>query len=216
MNLIELIGLPGAGKSTIVNSLIKNHDEYDTYTGSIKVNWDIFCLFKLLFLIILHFPMILYIISFSSFNKLPNNLKVLAYHLKLFLFLQKKLKNSNFLIIDQGILQSLVSVVVDTKSEIGKFGYIILKFYIKYYRKKLNIQIIFLFVEIATSFKRIRIRNSKTTRFDYWDDHKVKSNLRKYQSILNYIYQVIPNEDKELINSISDSKLIKSGWIDKK
>tara|TARA_B100000900_G_scaffold416128_1_gene449302 strand:- start:1788 stop:2429 length:642 start_codon:yes stop_codon:yes gene_type:complete len=182
MKIIEFIGLPCSGKTTLVKNLSAIHEASNInfhYESIPKTD-----LKKIVPIFLLHIPLIFFVMLLSP-HKLVSSLKMSIYHCNLVNFLLSKKNNgSQVLVAHQGIFQSFASIFIDcfmTPSLIKLYS----KFYFKLYSIiGLEIEVCYLNTHIEVVKKRLLLRKTFTSRFETMSSKKLTQSLLKYKSLL--------------------------------
>lgn len=191
--IIEFFGLPGSGKSTVVNflydllqknniSTIKFSEIFDKYQSNLMRK------IYLTFISILLQPKLFFICwKYKNFDfKVLNQI---VYILRLFYFeetnyFKKSVKNYELIISDQYLIQAIASLMIPANNV--NIDEKIISYFLTYTLNKIDI-LVYSKCDIETSFERLRKRNNQRTRFDFWDDKKCLINLERMYNIFEYV-----------------------------
>jgi hypothetical protein len=182
MKIIEFIGLPCSGKTTLVKKLMVSNESksINFHCGSIsKENSKI-----IIPIILLHFPIIFFAIVLSPW-KLASSLRMSLYHCRLLVFLvAKKNTGSQILVIDQGLVQSFASIFMNCFFVVT-IKRLFEKVYFKLYSiAGLDVEVCYLNTPIKVVEKRLLSRKTLTSRFETMRNEKLIKSLLKYESLL--------------------------------
>ena len=194
--IVELVGLPGAGKTTVVNELVQrlNMDGMVAVNvSSVLSKYQTHILQKTLLTacgLFLHPFVVFYVLRLwlhtSSAKK--SSFRTVLYFLRLYYLLgSKKFQNEisayNYAIADQFILQGIASVVIPCKCLPPSRNFEALT--------RLTSNRIGLAVRVdcseSLSLERLRKRNNCRTRFDGWGDMENKKNLNDMKNVLSLL-----------------------------
>ena len=205
---IELIGLPGAGKTTLVNKLLELPELNNKlmnlahYKGSIlkKKSWKLnFFLF-----LIFNFVSLFYLtrkILIGSSNK-KQSLRRLS-SLFVLLFVLKQFNNSNkILLMDQSIIQMLVSIAIYNKEQ-KEFAISVLLNRCLHIVKTDTRKYIKIGVEISLeeAVNRIKSRAKEDCEFKIMGENKRNAVLQKYSYYFGFIEYDLMCYTKELLDT---------------
>src|SRR5699024_6726391 len=183
--IIEFNGLPGSGKSTIANSLISELEELDykllTYAEIFEYKKNnLFLIIKLLFSIRhVHFLFIWYciIVLKKSLINIREIKKILHFlnHITLLKWAIKKHENIDFIIIDQGNIQNLLSIAhfrqINNTKVLGKLT----EKFNEYFN---NYMIVNTHVNVEVTINRITKSKHGTSRYDNLEKIYLKNILK--------------------------------------
>ena len=182
MKIIELIGLPGAGKTTLINSVMSNR----TFSATIVTRSDLFksklprlwlkqYLLRLLLYVKLH-----YITRKSNMMQQNTYINRLIKLLVYFSYYEKK-KNDYVLLLDEGIIQYITSLEYEHSlpKEILPFAKTLL---IHYRPVIIDCQI-----PLDTVEERIRSREKTGDRYYLSDDDSVRKLLQQKRDNLDFV-----------------------------
>lgn len=211
--IIEIFGLPGAGKTTVYNSLKSTNSEESNLIGSSEFseyrrNIDRLETIKLFSQDLS--GTIKYLMFLKKINAIKNKSE-----------LKRALKNkiipfqlSNFfdknkdkaLIFDQLYIQNVWSILFNAKYNDYSVIDTLLKFDIHLRTKKY----IYINVDLHEAVDRIANRGKGNSRFDGNDKGKIISELKNKNKIFDYIYHFLINEGVEVqkYNSTNGSNFI--------
>lgn len=181
MEFIEFIGNPGSGKSTIADNLtIELRKKYMIYNRGMSINR----LKKTLYLILL---LILKPLLFSRLVKnvrkteQPNINTLLKMCLNILyitgLVLYHKKTNNNFIFLDQGLLQAIWSIEIESKNNFD------IKPLEMFLHK--NYKLVYVTVDDKILIKRLNNRDSNDSRFE---QNRDSMDLNKSNQLLDKIY----------------------------
>lgn len=188
---IEFVGLPGAGKTSIVDK-ISQKQNYQIMTRSIysklsKKERRGLSLFGTPFFLCVNFRLIYAILMFTiSLNRKSYESRSFSFKLLRHIFFINNIKkyalknNYKILMLDQGILQNIWSITVTSninKSEMKKL--------MKKLRKFIGNSVINIDIDAHTVSHRIEKRDTSTSRFDQLDRKSLISILREKKEFLN-------------------------------
>lgn len=185
--IIELIGMPGAGKSTIVNSLMENAKElnikkYQDVVREQKLNKTrrIFFIGFVLFHSLKFLPLFIEALKNSqnksyTFIRLQK-LLIMLYNIKMY-------KGESIIIMDQGVMQLLVSIfgVNSQKKAIPYNKYLALIWKVMGID---NFKLIYIKTQIIIAFERITNRNKPNCEFNKMNPKDRITALIAYSEVL--------------------------------
>lgn len=185
---IELIGLPGAGKTTLVNRLLESSEVKDklvnlsNYKSRVlrKKGWKIKFIFFLLFNSFSVFQILKHSLT-ASVNRKKSLKRIVSLFVLLFVLKQFK-KTEKILLMDQAVIQMLVSIFIyNKKYEEGDIDVFFNKcMYIIKTKKKDYIKI-GVEVPLEEAIYRIKSRPKHNCEFKNMEEGKCKAVLKAYK-----------------------------------
>lgn len=198
--VVEFIGLPGSGKSTVFHELKKQLEAR---------GFRVLNLTKLVdeiqksFLLKLLFTLNAFIFSFSMSFRLINTFLLRArspvksmtqvmYLMRLFHLMTSKrfhtlAKDNHFIIADQFIIQAYASIVISSDGEVDLgLVNVITDSFENQYRLIVSIK-----CSERLSLERIRQRNNQRTRFDSWSNEVSMCKLGSMKNVFNVFNEAI-------------------------
>ncbi len=216
MKIYELTGLPGSGKSYLVeNSILGNIefiDEKNFYNICKKISFKN-KIKKLLFFLIFYFDVVIYLYIFSI--KMCKSVKValktvndLIKYIALYENVVNMNKNKEKIVFDQGIIQNIWSISLLNKKKLEKNH--LLKHIFSRFEKRYNMVCVYYIVDYKIAAKRAISREKKSfTDYLEYDDlcELYDNHYNDYRVFCNYLnksnIEIITNE-KEL-NKVLES-----------
>ena len=207
--MIEIMGLPGSGKSYILNCLeikkgLKKINEdavYDECKNISKISKLCYFFYTIVTFFDVFLLSTIYILLFNGQKaKRLKQLKNCFKYLVLFNCVIRKEKNDNLIVLDQGILQFIWSIDLITDSDFlyNKYTcYIFSRF-----AKKYDITAIYYKVDYSIAANQAVKRNKKS-EFDYMDIDKLSNLYKKHF----YDYEIMSkylNDRFLIIHSIEE------------
>lgn len=190
--IFEFIGVPAAGKTTKIREMMElNNDIFYQY-GSINVNYSLNYILMYMIITLLHLPILFLIFPLSENKKIIPNIKYFFYHCKVCSYIYVSSKEHVTYVVDQGVYQSLASLMLDLKIN-KSFRVYIISLFTFLYSKFFNIVTIHLLIDLNDSIIRLKSRKSYTTRFDYYECSEVEDKLKKYSELLSCVSRNLPN-----------------------
>jgi len=182
MRVIELSGLPGCGKTTLVEGIIRNFEgcriltRYDIRSKETKRGkrfLEMICSFFDLRHLKTNAFITYYFFSYkTSLERLRFMIRFIIFNKTL--LMQIKKKEADYLILDEGIIQLVTSIpheqiIIENKAFIKLIKHL----------KKLYAGTLFLncMIDNEKSIAQIRHRNSKNNRFDRMPNEKLKRTI---------------------------------------
>lgn len=202
--LIELVGLPGAGKTTVEHKLIEElkqqNIKYIATPGlrkkcrqdipSYKKFWE--------FSIILlkNFDLVIYLFIFALYIK-PLNIESFRLVKQFFFTLQlinyKNKSMYDVMILDQGLINNIWSIIISGNSFNSKVLCTIIR---KLIDRKAMERFIFMEIDVETAVERIENRVTTDSRFDRMDNESIKRVLYKSKGFMNEIIKLTSESEK--------------------
>jgi hypothetical protein len=179
--IIEFIGLPGTGKTTLVNSFSRNN----TSISIEEINLFYFSLY-----FIMHVPFFLYLIIFSEKYHYKSSLKYFFYHIRLCSSYRNLHANS---VLDQGVYQSFCSMLIFTR-EVYLFRTIFLKAYLFLYFRLFKCKLYYLNIDANITIERLLNRKSYTSRFELMGGEELTFKIEKFKNLIEFVYDLYDSE----------------------
>jgi len=192
--VVEFVGLPGSGKSTVFHTLNKQLrgsgfgvTDLSHIVDKIQKNTGLKLLITL-WAIIVNLKLSL-IVGYEFWLKRRGDLNALlqvAYLIRLLYLLDSKWlhrlsRGSEFIISDQFVIQSCASIALCNKEGVSID---ITNFLMRQIETKLGM-VVLVECDEYLSLERVRARNNGRTRFDFWDDKTAIQKLRNMTSVFN-------------------------------
>ena len=201
--IIEFIGLPGAGKTTIAQRAIENLSEagYQCFGLSTlnnpesleKKKGGIFAklktLYRFVYVCVVHRKFAYNAFLFSMHVKPVSlvNLRRFLILLARLIFLRTLLRNNyDFIILDQGLIQYIWSIAITGKQSLNK-DY--LNRVLKSILDELSLFVVMVDIETELAVKRIVNRPTMRSRFDRMSSTKIETILSTHKDIFSQIVQ---------------------------
>lgn len=193
MKVIEFSGLPGSGKTTLINCILSNIDNNNIITRKELFNnfnksslldkciYSILCI-DLDFFILLLYLAIIYNSDFKFVKKLIGLYLCMIYH-----------QNTSIkdVILDEGFLQFITSIIFDLKLKDNKK----LDKFVRLLFRKFNIIEIRCDINIDIAIKRIKERKRNLDRYSYnYDNTELKNLLTTKEYNLNLLLKYARNK----------------------
>lgn len=201
--IFELAGLPGAGKTTLVNQVkielnkqgykcygVEHLSKYGINGKStieklyVVVRFSVFCLLKPRTL----FYLTLLVLSIKPIHR--ERIKFAKKFLVLLFLIRQATRNmgcNEVLLLDQGIFQNLWSILVLRDNEVNKKHlYELIQKVLEDY----SLKIIFLRIGVDKTLDRITMRSSTESRFDLMNKEIASRLLHQYDGLFNILLTI--------------------------
>ena len=209
MKIYELTGLPGSGKSYLVENAILNNiefiDEKKFYNLCKKISFKN-KIKKLLIFLIFYFDVVVYLYIFSiktckSMKVALKTVKDIIKYISLYENVVNLKKEKQKIVFDQGILQNIWSISLLNKNKLENSH--LLKHIFSRLEKKYNMSCVYYIVDYKLAAKRANSREKKSfTDYIEYDDlcELYNNHYNDYKIFSNYLKQtnmeIITNEQE--------------------
>lgn len=193
--LIELAGLPGAGKTTVEHKLVEklkqeniNYIDIQGLRGKCRRNLPKHKKYWGYLLVLLrNLDLVLYLYIFAFYIRPLNKdsfLLVKQFFFTLQLINYKKRNMYDVIILDQGIVNNIWSIIISGDRFNSKLLRTIIQ---KAMDKKAIERLVFMKIDIKTAAKRIMNRETKNSRLDRMDNNSIERVLYKNSGFMDQI-----------------------------
>ena len=163
--IIDLYGLPGAGKTTICNSLLEKKDyQVAKISGLMELYKTQTFLFKVFHLPLYRWTRLtLFIISVPNISKVAKSEIISFYYIVLAYSFFQHQSCYNYLIVDHGLIQQLASVLHDNRFIISNKA---LKLFVAFLKKMEPLDKVYCLTSKEFALERMKLRNRNAGRLD--------------------------------------------------
>jgi dephospho-CoA kinase len=201
VKIIELLGVPGSGKSTMVeNHVLSSEEDYITredFTHEIKSKKYFYKLSALLSLT--YILWILMMKDIKRISEVVNSrvLKNIYYALLISIFYKKNVNNNSCIIFDQGIFQVIASLYVFNVNE--DYIDVIFEHFIGSLTYDFQISIWLVEIDKSLALMRVKKREKNKAWFDDFEETELSSFIGRWEVSIHVLCNKIKNKKIKII-----------------